>query len=96
MTVPALIRQIAEAGGRVWMNGEAVRITASGPRPDALIEELRREKAGIVEVLRLMPVCCGCGAKIIEPVCAWLGGRPVHLDCGKRAWASVWIGGPKE
>jgi hypothetical protein len=57
-----------------------------------MVEQLRRNKPGVVEVLLLLPVCCECGAKVLEPVIAWWGGRPVHLDCGKRAWAREWSG----
>jgi hypothetical protein len=92
MTPRSLVRQIADAGGRVWLNGEAVRVAANRPLPNAIVEQLRRDKPEVVEVLRLMPVCCECAAKIIEPVIAWWGGRPVHLDCGKAAWARAWKG----
>jgi NAD-dependent SIR2 family protein deacetylase len=52
-----------------------------------MVEKLRRDKPEVVEVLRLLPVCCECDAKILEPAIAWWGGKPVHLDCGKAAWA---------
>jgi hypothetical protein len=92
MTPRCLVRQIADAGGRVWLNGEAVRVAANRPLPNTIVEQLRRDKPELVEVLRLMPVCCECAAKIIEPLCAWWGGRPVHLDCGERAWRREWKG----
>ena len=85
MTARSLVRQIADAGGRVWLNGESVRVAANGPLPNAIVEQLRRDKPEVVEVLRLLPVCCECNAKILEPACAWWGGKPVHLDCGKAA-----------
>jgi hypothetical protein len=92
MTARSLVRQIADAGGRVWLNGEAVRIAANGPLPNAIVEQLRRDKREVVEMLRLLPVCCECGAKIIDPVITWWGGRPVHLDCEERAWRREWQG----
>jgi hypothetical protein len=92
MTLRSLVRQIADAGGRLWLNGESVRVAANRPLSNAIVERLRREKPEVVEVLRLMPVCCECGAKILEPVSAWWGGRPVHLDCGERAWHREWRG----
>jgi hypothetical protein len=92
MTARSIVRQIATAGGRVWLNGDALRVAANGPLPNAIVEQLRRDKPAVVEALRLLPVCCECGAKILEPVIAWWGGRPVHLDCGERAWRREWKG----
>ena len=46
----ALVQQIAVAGGRVWLNGKHVRITATGPLPNVIVEGLRRDKAAVVEV----------------------------------------------
>lgn len=88
----ALVQQIAVAGGRVWLNGKHVRITATGPLPNVIVEGLRRDKAAVVEVLRLLPACVECGAKILDCVAAWWGGQPVHVDCGERAWRREWRG----
>ncbi|MGZ9021121.1 MAG: hypothetical protein ACXW3S_14445 [Rhodoplanes sp.] len=92
MTASSLVRQIADAGGRVWMDGESLRIAANRPLPNAIVEQLRRDKPEVVAVLRLLPVCCECAATIVEPVCAWWGGRAVHVDCGRTAWARQWRG----
>jgi hypothetical protein len=85
-----LVQQIADAGGHVWLNGDSVRVAAHGPLPNAIVEQLRQDKQDVVKVLRLLPDCCECGATLLEPVSAWWGGRPVHLDCGKRACVREW------
>ena len=90
MTPRSLVGQIADAGGRVWLKGESLRIAANRPLSNDIVDQLRRDKPQVVEVLRLLPVCCECAAKIIEPVCAWWGGKPVHVECGKSAWAREW------
>jgi hypothetical protein len=91
MTPRSIVRQIAAAGGRVWLNGESVRVAANGPLPNAIIEQLRRNKLEVIEALRRLPVCAECGAVISpdEPE-AWWGLTRVHLDCGKAAWQRVW------
>jgi hypothetical protein len=87
-----LVQQIAVAGGHIWLKGEHVRITAAGPLPNGIVEGLRKHKAAVVEVLRLLPACCECGAKIPDCVTAWWGGQPVHVDCGEAAWRREWKG----
>lgn len=40
----------------------------------------------------LGPVCCECGAAIIEPAKMWWGGEPCHRECGEAAWRREWKG----
>ncbi len=91
MGILSLVRQITDAGGRVWLDGEAIRIRGGRPLARALIEQLRRNKLEVIETLRRLPVCAECGAVISpdEPE-AWWGLNRVHLDCGKSAWQREW------
>ena len=91
MGILSLVRQITDAGVRVWLDGEAIRIRGGRPPANTLIEQLRRTKLEVIETLRRLPVCAECGAVITreEPE-AWWGLNRVHLDCGKSAWEREW------
>ena len=91
MSILSLARQITDAGARVWLDGELIRIRGGRALPNAIIEQLRRNKLEVIEALRRLPVCAECGAVISpdEPE-AWWGLNRVHLDCGKAAWQRVW------
>lgn len=91
MSISSLARQITDAGARVWLDGESIRIRGGRALPNAIIEQLRRNKLEVIEALRRLPVCAECGAAISpdEPE-AWWGLNRVHLDCGKAAWQRVW------
>ena len=85
-SITQIIRQARGAG-------ILIELDANGGRalPNAIIEQLRRNKLEVIEALRRLPVCAECGAVISpdEPE-AWWGLNRVHLDCGKAAWQRVW------
>jgi hypothetical protein len=86
------LRDLAQRGIRVLVRGD--RLSLRGPEdvltPD-LTEHLKQHKPQILEAVRQRPTCCECGAAILE-LPAWWGGDPVHLHCGRRAWAREWKG----
>jgi hypothetical protein len=86
MSSLSLLRQITDAGALVWLDGEAIRIRGGSALPDAVVEQLRRNKPAVMEALRGLPVCAECGAVISpdEPE-AWWGLDRVHFACGKDA-----------
>ena len=91
MGILSLVRQITAGGARVWLDGELIRIRGGRALPNAIIEQLRRNKLEVIEALRRLPLCAECGAVISpdEPE-AWWGLNRVHLDCGKSAWQREW------
>ena len=57
MSISSLARQITDAGARVWLDGELIRIRGGRALPNAIIEQLRRNKLEVIEALRRLPVC---------------------------------------
>ena len=82
----AAIQEVVAQGGSLWIEGDAIEVSARAPLPADLITRMRAHKPEILTVLRRRPKCCECGRPIVEPATAWWGGKPAHVDCGERAW----------
>ena len=62
MSILPLARQVTDAGARVWLDGKSIRIRGGRALPNAIIEQLRRNKLEVIEALRRLQVCAECGA----------------------------------
>lgn len=90
-TPVAIVRSVYALGGSLSLGADdRLKVKVPAPCPSELLEQLRTCKPEILTLLRHRPKCCECGGLIVEPEVACWGGRPVHLDCGERAWRREW------
>jgi len=50
-TVLQLVHEVEAAGGRIAVNGDRLKLSAPGPLPNSLIDELRQHKAEVIGLL---------------------------------------------
>lgn len=69
MNAAALLERVEKAGGEVVVDGETLRLRASAPLPDTLVEEIRQRKSELLRVLRdgRPGTDQGCGCIVCRP-----------------------------